>query len=70
MNFSEVGQRFRKNIQTYIIIIALVAIWGVFAIVTKGGYLGPQNISNLFRQMTVTGFPGRWHGFGDGDWRY
>ena len=56
MNFSEVGQRFRKNIQTYIIIIALVAIWGVFAIVTKGGYLGPQNISNLFRQMTVTGF--------------
>jgi D-xylose transport system permease protein len=56
MNFSEVGQRFRKNIQTYIIIIALVVIWGVFAIVTKGGYLGPQNISNLFRQMTVTGF--------------
>ncbi|MBA4384794.1 MAG: sugar ABC transporter permease [Anaerolinea sp.] len=56
MNFSELGQRFRKNIQTYIIIIALVAIWGVFAIVTKGGYLMPQNISNLFRQMTVTGF--------------
>ncbi len=56
MNFSELGQRFRKNIQTYIIIIALVAIWGVFAIVTKGGYFMPQNISNLFRQMTVTGF--------------
>jgi D-xylose transport system permease protein len=56
MNLSEVGKRFRKNIQTYIIIIALVAIWGVFAIVTKGSYLGPQNISNLFRQMTVTGF--------------
>lgn len=56
MNFSELGQKFRKNIQTYIIIIALVAIWGVFAIVTKGGYFMPQNISNLFRQMTVTGF--------------
>lgn len=56
MNLSELGQQFRKNIQTYIIIIALVAIWGVFAIVTKGGYLMPQNISNLFRQMTVTGF--------------
>ncbi|PKN90462.1 MAG: sugar ABC transporter permease, partial [Chloroflexi bacterium HGW-Chloroflexi-7] len=56
MNFSELGQRFRKNIQTYIIIIALVAIWGVFAIITKGGYFMPQNISNLFRQMTVTGF--------------
>ncbi len=56
MNLPELGKRFRKNIQTYIIIIALVAIWGVFAIVTKGSYLGPQNISNLFRQMTVTGF--------------
>lgn len=56
MNFSELGQKFRKNIQTYIIIIALVAIWGVFAIITKGGYFMPQNISNLFRQMTVTGF--------------
>jgi D-xylose transport system permease protein len=56
MNLSMLAQRFRKNIQTYIIIIALVAIWGVFAIVTKGGYLSSQNISNLFRQMTVTGF--------------
>jgi D-xylose transport system permease protein len=56
MSLSMLAQRFRKNIQTYIIIIALVAIWGVFAIVTKGGYLSSQNISNLFRQMTVTGF--------------
>ena len=56
MNISALSQRFRKNIQTYIIIIALVVIWGVFAIVTKGGYLSPQNISNLFRQMTVTSF--------------
>lgn len=55
-SISTFGQRFRQNIQTYIIIIALVAIWGVFAIVTKGSYLSPQNISNLFRQMTVTSF--------------
>lgn len=55
-NASAFGQRFRRNIQTYIIIIALVAIWGVFAIATKGSYLSPQNISNLFRQMTVTSF--------------
>jgi D-xylose transport system permease protein len=53
---SALGQRFRQNIQTYIIIIALVAIWGAFAIATKGSYLSPQNISNLFRQMTVTSF--------------
>jgi D-xylose transport system permease protein len=56
MNISALGQRFRQNIQTYIIIIFLIAIWGVFAIVTKGGFLSPQNISNLFRQMTVTSF--------------
>jgi len=56
MSLSTLGERFRKNIQTYIIIIFLIATWGVFAIVTKGGYLSSQNISNLFRQMTVTGF--------------
>ncbi|HSN93473.1 MAG TPA: sugar ABC transporter permease [Anaerolineaceae bacterium] len=56
MNLSAFGKKLSKNIQTYIIIITLVAIWGVFAIVTKGGYIGPQNLSNLFRQMTVTGF--------------
>ncbi len=56
MNLSAFGKKLSKNIQTYIIIITLVAIWGIFAIVTKGGYIGPQNLSNLFRQMTVTGF--------------
>jgi len=56
MNFSNLLDRIRKNIQTYIIIIALVAIWGVFAIGTNGLYLSAQNISNLFRQMTVTSF--------------
>ena len=56
MNLSDFGKKLSKNIQTYIIIITLVAIWGVFAVVTKGGYIGPQNLSNLFRQMTVTGF--------------
>lgn len=56
MNISALSSQFRKNIQTYIIIIFLVAIWGIFAVVTKGGYLSPQNVSNLFRQMTVTSF--------------
>jgi len=54
MDLTTLSQRFRRNIQTYIIIILLIVIWGIFAIVTKGGYLSPQNISNLFRQMTVT----------------
>jgi D-xylose transport system permease protein len=56
MNFSTLLDRVRKNIQTYVIIIALVVIWGVFAIGTNGRYLSAQNISNLFRQMTVTSF--------------
>lgn len=48
------AQAFRKNIQTYMIAIALVSIWIVFAIATQGSYISPQNISNLFRQMSVT----------------
>ncbi len=51
---SNVGRLLRQNIQTYTIIIALILIWGYFAIATKGGYASPQNISNLFRQMAVT----------------
>ena len=47
-------QGFRRNLQTYTIIVALILIWIVFAIATDGGYLSPQNISNLFRQMSVT----------------
>jgi len=53
---SELVRRFRLNIQTYTIILALVAIWTFFAVRTSGAYLNPQNISNLFRQMTVTSF--------------
>jgi D-xylose transport system permease protein len=48
------ARRLRQNIQTYTLIIALALIWGYFAFATGGGYVSPQNISNLFRQMTVT----------------
>ncbi|MBN1303244.1 MAG: sugar ABC transporter permease [Anaerolineales bacterium] len=54
--FSELGRRIRQNIQTYTIILALVGIWLFFAVLTEGRYVNPQNISNLFRQMTVTSF--------------
>jgi len=53
---SELMLRFRQNLQTYTIILALVAIWVFFAFMTEGRYLSPQNFSNLFRQMTVTSF--------------
>ena len=46
----------RRNIQTYTLLIAIVVIWMIFYFLTGGSYLGAQNISNLFRQMTVTSF--------------
>lgn len=49
-------KRFRQNIQTYAILLALAIIWIFFAFMTEGAYLSPQNFSNLFRQMTVTSF--------------
>jgi len=46
----------RRNLQTYTLIIAVVVIWVIFYFLTGGSYLDPQNISNLFRQMSVTSF--------------
>ncbi len=47
-------QSVRRNIQTYTLLIAVVVIWIIFFFATHGKYMDPQNISNLFRQMTVT----------------
>jgi len=49
-------QSVRHNIQSYILLIAVVGIWTIFYFATQGSYLDPQNISNLFRQMAVTSF--------------
>ena len=51
---SDITRRLRANLQTYALILALIVIWAFFSIWTNGGYLAPQNFSNLFRQMTVT----------------
>lgn len=51
---SDIAKQIRANLQTYALIVATIVIWGVFFAVTEGAYLGPQNFSNLFRQMTVT----------------
>ncbi len=53
---SELFQIVRRNMQTYTILLALVGIWIIFFFTTGGRYLDAQNISNLFRQMTVTAF--------------
>ncbi|HZU86044.1 MAG TPA: sugar ABC transporter permease [Anaerolineaceae bacterium] len=49
-------RKIRTNIQTYTILLALIVIWLMFGALTQGSYLTSQNISNLFRQMTVTSF--------------
>jgi len=53
-NASKIGQQLRSNLQTYALVMALIAIWILFFILTNGIYLSPQNFSNLFRQMTIT----------------
>jgi D-xylose transport system permease protein len=47
-------QSVSRNIQSYILLLAVVIIWAIFFILTHGSFLDPQNISNLFRQMSVT----------------
>jgi D-xylose transport system permease protein len=54
--WTKVLKSIRRNIQSYVLLMAVVLIWGIFFFLTNGSYLGPQNISNLFRQMCVTSF--------------
>jgi D-xylose transport system permease protein len=51
---SQFGQQIRNNMQTYALVVAMIAIWIFFFFKTDGVYLSPQNFSNLFRQMTIT----------------
>jgi len=53
---SRISTAIRRNIQTYTLIIVVVIVWAVFFFLTHGLYLKGENISNLFRQMTVTSF--------------
>ena len=53
---SRISLAVRRNIQTYTLIIVVVVVWAVFFLLTGGLYLKGENISNLFRQMTVTSF--------------
>jgi D-xylose transport system permease protein len=51
-----ITRQLRNNLQTYALIFAVIAIWVFFSSRTNGAFTGPQNFSNLFRQMTVTAF--------------
>ena len=51
-----IAKMLRANLQTYALIFATVIIWIYFSYLTEGSFLSPQNFSNLFRQMVITGF--------------
>jgi D-xylose transport system permease protein len=53
---SAISKLLRTNLQTYALIFATIAIWIFFSSRTDGNFLSPQNFSNLFRQMVITGF--------------
>ncbi len=45
---------FNSAIRTYSMVIALVAVWAIFAYTTDGVFLEARNFSNLMRQSTIT----------------
>lgn len=47
--------RFKAQLRTYAMVVALLVIWLIFHKYTDGAFLEPRNISNLLRQMSVTG---------------
>lgn len=46
---------FKGNIRQYTMIIALVAILGIFAVLTEGVNLSSRNLTNLLQQMATVG---------------
>ena len=44
----------RQRLRTYAMLMSLLAIWGLFALLTDGVFLSPRNLLNLTRQASVT----------------
>ena len=53
---SLIMKQVRANMKTYTMILALVIIWLLFGYLTNWIFFKPQNMSNLFRQMTIVSF--------------
>ena len=52
MNDTKAADRKKKvDMRSYMMIIALIAIWIIFAITTEGVFITGRNISNLLTQM-------------------
>jgi len=45
----------RNNVRQYTMIAALLIIWIIFSVLTKGLFITPRNLSNLFLQMCTIG---------------
>jgi D-xylose transport system permease protein len=52
------GQRFRQVFTRYkllALLLAVTVIWIFFSFLTNGAFVTPRNLSNLLRQMSITG---------------
>ncbi|HEV3431607.1 MAG TPA: sugar ABC transporter permease [Paraburkholderia sp.] len=55
---NSLGQRFQQLFARYKILallLAVAAIWVFFSVLTHGAFVTPRNVSNLLRQMSITG---------------
>lgn len=51
-----IANQVRINLKTYTMVFTLLAIWILFGFLTNWSFFTPQNLSNLFRQMTIISF--------------
>jgi D-xylose transport system permease protein len=54
MNSNNIKQLFTQY-KMLALLIAVALIWGFFSYHTEGGFVTPRNLSNLMRQMAITG---------------
>ena len=52
---SQKFQQFFSRYKILALLIAIAIIWAFFASLTHGAFLTPRNVSNLLRQMSITG---------------
>ena len=48
-------KNFLKKYNLFMLFLIVIILWGFFGAITSGGFLSSRNISNLFRQMSITG---------------
>ncbi len=53
---SKIAEQIQANMKTFTMILALALIWVLFGYLTDWIFFKPQNLSNLFRQMTIVSF--------------